>query len=405
MKKLTKTSILLGWSLFIASCTSPGQANIEVKKSVRTQTQIVQPAAITDYFQAPGTVKARTQTVLSSKVMGQITSLVVREGDRVRAGDVLIEVEGRDTAAQLRRAQAAQVEASRSLDEADGAVRAAQAAVHTAETNQDLALATRKRYDILRERHSISPQEFDEADARYKAAVSETERARENLNSAQARRLQTVERIEQAEAEVEAAHAALSYLKVTSPISGVVTARQADPGMLASPGMPLITIEDDTTYQLHSLIEESRAGSIRIGGQGSVQIDGLEKTLNGRIAEIVPASDPSTRTYTVKLDFSLPHEFRGRLHSGFFGRAFLPAGMRQALLIPESALVQHGQLTGVYIVQNNTALLRLVKTGKRYDNGIEILSGLNAGVRIVSKPGGDIADGVTIAESSEGVAP
>jgi multidrug efflux pump subunit AcrA (membrane-fusion protein) len=405
MKKRTAITVLAGCSLLLVSCTSPEHANTEARRTVRTETQIVHGTEITDYFEAPGTVKAKTQTVLSSKVMGNISSLSVREGDRVRSGEVLVEVEGRDAAAQLRRAQAAEAEASRSLDEAEAAIRAAQAAVHTAETNQDLALTTKKRYDTLRERHSISPQEFDEVDARYKAAVSETERARESLGSAQARRSQTLARIDQAEAEVEAARVTLGYLKIVAPINGIVTSRQADPGMLAGPGMPLLTIEDDETYQLHSMIEESRAGSVHAGEDVSIQIDGLGQTVEGRVAEIVPASDPSTRTYVIKIGLSIPREVRGRIHSGFFGRALIPAGNRQALLVPESALVQRGQLTGIYVVQNNNALLRLVKTGKRYDKDIEVLSGLNEGVRIVSKPDPDITDGVSIIEAFGGVAP
>jgi RND family efflux transporter MFP subunit len=281
------------------------------------------------------------------------------------------------------------------LDEAEGAIRASQAAVRTAEANQELAVTTRKRYDMLRERHSISPQEFDEVDSRYKAAVSQTEGAIENLNAAQARRLQTMARIEQAQAEVDAARVALGYLKITSPITGIVTARQTDPGVLATPGTPLIAIEDDRTYQLHAVVQESRAGSMRIGEHISVQIDGLAQTIDSRISEIVPASDPSTRTYTVKLDLLIQPELRGHFHSGFFGRALVPAGNRQALLIPESTLVQRGQLTGLYVVQNGQALFHLVKTGKRYDKGVEVLSGLDAGVRIVSRPG-DVTDGVTI---------
>jgi membrane fusion protein, multidrug efflux system len=405
MKKRTTLTILTGCSFLLISCTSREAAKTEARRPVRAETQVLQMTEITDYFEAPGTVKAKTQTVLSSKMMGNISMLTVREGDRVHSGDVLVEVEGRDAAAQLRRAQAAQVEAARSFDEAEGAIRAAQAAVHTAEANQDLALTTRKRYETLRERHSISPQEFDEVDARYKAAVSETERARESVSSAQARRAQTLARIDQADAEVEAARVTLGYLKIVAPISGIVTSRQADPGMLANPGMPLLTLEDDATYQLQSAIEESRAGSVRTGENVSVQIDGLAQTVVGRVSEIVPASDPSTRTYTVKVDLSIPQELRGRFHSGFFGRAFIPAGNRQALLVPESAVVQRGQLTGVYVVQNNNALLRLVKTGKRYEQGLEVLSGLDAGVRIVSKPGPDISDGVSISETSGGIAP
>jgi multidrug efflux pump subunit AcrA (membrane-fusion protein) len=93
---------------------------------------------------------------------------------------------------------------------------------------------------------------------------------------------------------------------------------------------------------------------------------------------------------------------RNRFHSGFFGRALFPAGNRRTLLVPESALVQRGQLTGLYVVQDKNAFLRLVKTGKHYDSGVEILSGLNAGVRIVVKPGSDVTDGVTILDPALG---
>src|SRR6516164_5490760 len=116
--------MIAGSSLFIASCTSPGQANSETKQSVRTQTEVVQLTDITDYFEAPGTVRAKIQTILSSKTMGQIITVGAREGDRVRQGDVLIEIEGQDTAAQLRKAQAALVETNRLLDEAEGSIRA-----------------------------------------------------------------------------------------------------------------------------------------------------------------------------------------------------------------------------------------------------------------------------------------
>src|SRR5579862_3641088 len=245
--KFTTFITILG--LFAAACAPAEQAKTEAKRSVHADTRIVRLVTITDHFQAPGTVRAKTQTVLSSKVVGQIMALKVHEGERVRQGDVLVEIEGRDINAQFRRAQAAQVESNRALEEADGAIRASEAAVRAAEANRDLALTTRQRFEMLRERHSVSPQEFDETDTRYKAAAAEVDRARETLNANQARRLQVLARIEQAEAEVEAVRVALAYLRITSPIDGIVTEKHAEVGMLAAPGMPLIAIDDDRTFQ------------------------------------------------------------------------------------------------------------------------------------------------------------
>jgi len=410
MRNLRRTFSVLaasGLSLFTLSCAPSNSIRAQDQPAaVPVRTAVVRLTTVTDTFQVPGTVKARTQTVLSSKVVGQIISLPVREGDRIHRGELVVEVEGHDAFAQLRRAQAGEAESRRALEEVDGAIRAAEAALRGAEANCDLTLATRKRYDVLRERRSISPQEFDEVETRYKAALSDMERARETLGANQARRLQALARIEQAEAEVEAALVAVGYLKITSPIDGVVTARKAEPGMLATPGMPLLVIDDDSTYQLESIVEESRAACVRAGQNARVEIDALSAALDAHVSEIVPASDPATRTYIVKLDLALTPVIRRNLHSGFFGRALFQAGDRQALVVPESALVRRGQLTGVYVVQNDAATLRLIKTGKRYDTGFEILSGLTSGVRIVVAAAHELSDGVRVIEEiPEGTTP
>jgi RND family efflux transporter MFP subunit len=292
------------------------------------------------------------------------------------------------------------------LEELGSAIQAAEATVHAAEANRDLALATRKRYELLRERHSVSPQEFDEVDTRYKAATSDTTRAQQTLAATQARHSQLLARIDQAAAEVDSARAGLGYLRITSPIDGVVTARKAEPGMLATPGTPLLEIDDDSTYQLEALVEESNAAVVKVGERANVEIDALGARVGAQVSEITPASDPTTRTYTVKLNLTLPPAMRRTLRPGFFGRVSFPAGDRPVLIVPESAIVRRGQLTGVYAVDNHAALLRLVKLGKRYGNGFEVLSGLKPDVRIVTTPNAQIADGVTIIpDNAERIAP
>jgi multidrug efflux system membrane fusion protein len=388
---------LAGLCLLSASCRGSGQVNAGDKPSVRANTQVIQFSTVSDQFQAPGTIRARIATMLSARIVGQITSLAVREGDRVRQGQAVAEIDSREAAAQLRRAQAAAAEAQLGLEEADRSIQAAEATVRAAEANRDLAGSTQRRYDLLRERHSVSSQEYDEVETRFKAAALETRRVRENLAAAIARRLQISARIEQAEAEIDAAQVMLGYSKIVAPIDGIVTARHAEPGMLAAPGTPLVAVEDDRTYELEVAVEESRAAKIAIGQRVRIEIDALESHgIDGRIREIVPSSDPATRTYTAKLQITTPLP-RGRiLRSGFFGRAFFPAGDRKALIISESALIRRGQLEGVYFVQHNVALFRLIKTGKRYGQGIEVISGLAPGARIVTAPTAEISDGVKI---------
>jgi multidrug efflux pump subunit AcrA (membrane-fusion protein) len=383
-----------------ASCSPEGEARTDTKSEVYTRTEVVQLKSVPETFQGPGTIRAKTQTVVSSKVIGEIISLHVGEADRIRQGDLIAEIESPEASAQLRRAQAGEREAQRGVEEADSAIRATEAALRAAEANRDLALSTRKRFDLLRERRSVSPQEFDEVDARYRAAAAAVEQAQQNLAASQARRSQVLARIEQAAAEVEAARAALDHLRITSPINGIVIAKKAEAGMLATPGMPLVAIEDDGVYQLEAVIDESRASLIVPGQRVTVEIDAIAATVNGHVIEIVPAADPLTRTYTVKVVLTLPAATRRSVHSGLFGRASFSLGEKQVLLVPQSALIHRGQLTGVYIVQNDAARLRLIKTGKRYGDGIEVLSGLSPGLRIILAPGNGISDGTKIMEAT-----
>ena len=380
----------------VASCSEPEKARSTENHSIRAHSEAVQLATVIDSFEAPGTIHARTATVLSSRVSGQIERLSVREGDRVRQGLVVAEIENREAVARLQRARATVVEAQHGLDEVEGVIRGADAAARVAEANRDLSLATKKRYDVLRDRRSVSPQEYDEVDTRHKAAVQEIERAQEGLSAVKARRLQILARIEQAEAEVESAAASLGYSRIVSPIDGIVTSRTAEPGMMANPGSPILAIEDTRTYQLEVALEESRVTTVRLGQNARIEIAALGSApIDGRVTEIAPSSDPASRTYIVKLQLKNSTD-HSALRSGLFGRAIFTTGERQALVVPQSALVRRGQLEGVYLVADGVAVFRIVKTGKPYEQGVEILSGLSPGTHILTAPSADVSDGVRI---------
>jgi len=380
------------------SCAKPDKTEdfVEAGAAVSVRTAEVQLASIPDVFEVPGTVRATSSTTLSSKIVGQILSLRWREGDRVRAGQTVAEIDNREASSQLRRVEAAQIEARQALEEVERGIAAAAAAVAGATANRDLAASTLKRYEALIERGSISPQEFDEVRTKHKAAAADAERTLESLAAMKARRLQVISRIDQVNAELESAKIAQSYSQVISPVDGIVASKPAEAGMLASPGMPLISIES-TSYELEAIVDESRIGSIRPGDRAEVRLDAIDGPVPAHVRNIVPASDPSTRTYQVKLD--LPPN--SALRSGYFGRAAFSSGSRQALLAPQNAVVRRGQLTAVYAVDGEVARLRLIKTGKRHGESVEILSGLDAGTRIVVNPPSTLMDGARIRRTDE----
>ncbi|HXX71728.1 MAG TPA: efflux RND transporter periplasmic adaptor subunit, partial [Candidatus Acidoferrum sp.] len=300
-------------------------------------------------------------------IMGTIIEIRAREGDRVQSGQILALID----AAQPRAA----------VEQATAAEAAAQKEVSAADSDFALAEATRKRYQQLYEKKSVSPQEFDEVQARYQSAEARRDMAR----AGQA----------QANAVLTQARTSLSYTQIRAPFSGLVTEKKADAGTLASPGMPLFSIEDTRSYRLEATVDESDIGVARLGQPVSTFLDALGSTdLRGKVEQIVPAADPASRSFLVKIE--LPVD--ARLHSGLFGRARFSRGELVALLIPQSAIVQRGQLQGVYIIgANQIALLRYVTLGKSAGQQVEVLSGLQEGERLVAAPGDGELGGKRIA--------
>jgi multidrug efflux system membrane fusion protein len=207
--------------------------------------------------------------------------------------------------------------------------------------------------------------------------------------------------MEQAKAEVSQAQLAVGYARITSPIDGLVTAKQAEVGGLATPGLPLVTVEDDTYYRLEAVVEDFQIGKIRAGATVRVRIDALgPMEWPGRVVEIDPATDPASRSSVVKLDLLQKGDrARGRqiLRSGLFGKALFPIGQRQALTVPEKAVMLRGQLQEIYVLDpENIARLRLIKTGKPHGQRVEILAGLREGERIVVEGVEAVSDGSRI---------
>jgi RND family efflux transporter MFP subunit len=212
-------------------------------------------------------------------------------------------------------------------------------------------------------------------------------------------------RIDQAKADVAGSQVYSSFTRITAPITGVVVSRQADVGYMAAPGTPLLTIESGTDYRLEAAVQESQINKIHLRDQVQVRIDALgQQELAGTVVEIVPAADPASRTYVVKISIGLPSGNQQVLRSGLYGRARFITGQMQAMTIPQNAVVESGQLTSVFVVdQSGIARMRLVKTGKTYGDRIEVLSGLKEGEQIVVD-GVGLRDGSRVREASPGLA-
>jgi RND family efflux transporter MFP subunit len=326
-------------------------------------------------YETTGTVRARASVVIAAKMMGYVRVVNVQIGDRVREGQSLLSLEARDLDSGSRRATAARETARLAIPEADSAVTAAKASL-------DLTQATFRRMQELYEKKSISDHEFDEASANLKASQAAYDMGR-------ARRTQLDAKLAQAGEDVSATEVTRSYAEVVAPFAGVITAKSVDPGALAVPGAPLMTIERDGAYRLEASVEESHLGTIRAGQSVSVTLDGLGKTIAARVSEIVPAVDAASRSYTVKIDLpALP-----ALRSGAFGRAVFECGKRSVTAVPMEAVGERGQLQFVMVAEQGVARVRLVTAGQKSGERVEILSGLTTGEKVIFPVQPGLADG------------
>ena len=195
-------------------------------------------------------------------------------------------------------------------------------------------------------------------------------------------------------ARYRVAQAALSYARVAAPFDGVVAAKTCDVGDLTAPNKPLFVIEQTGAYRLEARVPERFAAAAAAGKNVHVIVDATGETCPGTIGESEPSADAMSRGFLVKIDL----QCRQPVQSGMFGRAQLVIGQRSALLVPESAVHQRGQLTYLFIADAGRAHMRLVKPGKEHLNAVEILSGLQAGERVVTNATGELADGSPIQE-------
>jgi len=344
---------------FQPGCSSePKQSAPAAPEKVRDIAVLqVEKATVPDYVEATGTVRAAQTAQLASQVMGTITSITVHEGSPIQRGEVLVSIDASQPQAGYERASTA--------------LQASEQDIAAADADYALAEATMKRYQMLYDKKSVSPQEFDEVKTKLAAAKAR----RDAAHAGKA----------QANAALAEARTVVGFTRIRAPFNGFVTAKLADVGTMAAPGVPLLTVEDPSKFRLEATVDESKMGAVRPGETLPVVIDALgDRSFSGKVVQIVPVADPASRSFVVKIELPTDPQIR----SGLFGRARFPKGERQSIVIPQTAVLNRGQLQAVYVVgKDQVASLRFVTLGAPSDQKVEVLSGLQSGDAIVIQPG------------------
>lgn len=281
-----------------------------------------------------GTVQAVQRAKISSKITGNIIAFKVTLGSRVKQDELLAEISAGEISARVQQAKAQLMQTKRNL--------------------------TREKK--LLKKNATTPQTV--------------------------KSLQDSTRI--AEAAYNEAMTMFNYSRITAPFSGIITKKLGNVGDLATPGKPLLYIEEEDNLQVLADIPEAMILHIKQGDSLSVFIPSVDLTIEGVVAEVSPIADPSSRSAPIKLRVAA----NSRLRPGQFARVTLAMEQAETLTIPAPALIQFGQMEQVFVVaQNNKAQLRLVRSGTQIDEHIEILSGLSEGETVITQSNRNLLDG------------
>ena len=352
----------------LTACAAPRAADASMA-AIDAVSVAVAPVTMADVatpIDAGGVVQARTTATLTARLLAPVREVRVVPGDRVRRGQTLIVLDGDDLAAAARAATSMAAAAEQGATAAGADLRAAEAAL-------TLARASHDRIAGLNARHSATAQELDDAVAALRGAEA-------RVAGASARALQATSAVDSARAASDHARTTESFTALVAPFDGLVTEKMVEPGNMASPGAPLLRVEDTGRFRLEVRVDESRAAAIHTGDGVPVLLGSGSSEVAGTVEEVSRAVDADARAFLVKI--ALPDH--PGLRSGEFGRARFRGTPRRALTVPPAAIVRRGQLTSVFVVENARARLRLVNV-----RDSEVVAGLtDADVVILSPPPG-----------------
>ena len=347
--------------LAISSCSSNEKKETQNGADTAILVTVSQPGA--DFRQGltvSGQVEATQTANISTRVMGYITKIYVKVGDRVSKGQLLATINHDDILAK--RAQT------------DAMITEADAGFKNAQKDYD-------RFTALYTQQSASAKELDNVTLQYSSAKARLEAAKQQRNEV---------------------NAMLSYTNLTAPFAGTVSQKLVDAGSMANPGMPLLIIEQSGSYQINASVPESEISLIREGISVDVRIGAINRSIKGTVSQINRSSQNTGGQYMIKVN--IPDNEKQDVLAGMYANIFIPVPQvvkssttSQRVMVPLSAIEYKDQLTGLYTVgSNQTALLRWVRLGKTVGDKVEVLSGLSANDQFIVGAEGRLYNGVAV---------
>lgn len=289
---------------------------------------------------AVGSVEPVHEAAVASKLLARVVEVKAAAGKPVNEGDVLVRLDDAELKARV--------------EQADSAVRAA-------ESRRDRAQADYARAEKLVQNRVVTQAEFDQI-------VSESKMAEADLRRSQQ--------------AADEARVLLGYATIPAPLTGVVVDKRVEVGDTVSPGQVLVTLYEPNRMQLVATVRETLAERLQVGSEIRARLDALGHDCPATIREIVPQAEAASRSFTVKVAGPCPPG----IYSGMFGRIFIPLADEEVLIVPPDAVSHVGQLSLVEVAEGREIYRRNVQIGRKLPEGMEVLSGLRAGEKVVVPP-------------------
>ena len=360
--KLSIATVVITLAVFIASCSNKDTKTQE-QQDTPVLVQVATPggSSSSGMIEASGQVESIRSANISTRVMGYITQIKVNVGDKVSAGQLLFSVSSNDISAKR--------------TQTDAMITQADAAMNSAKKDFD-------RYTALYKQQSASAKELDAITLQYQSAKANADAARAMRNEVSAQ---------------------LAYTTVVAPFAGTVTQKLAEAGSMASPGMPVLTIEQAGGLQVSASVPENQIASVKLGDEAMMSIESAGKQISGKVTQINPSSQFTGGQYIIKL--SVPSSDSKQLYAGMYVHVQIPIKNNSvatsadsgAVLIPVKVIINRDQLTGVYTLSSqNTALLRWIRLGSTMGDQVEVLSGLSKNESFILSADGKLYNGAPV---------
>lgn len=347
--------------LSLSACSSNKNKEAIANSDTPILVTIATPAAAsTSEINLSGQVEASQTANISTRVMGFISMLKVKVGDHVNKGQLLATINSQDMLAKR--------------GQTDAMISEAQAAVNNAKKDVD-------RFTTLYKQQSATAKEVDNVTLQYNSTKARLEVARQMRNEV---------------------NASLGYTSLTAPFSGTIVQKMAEQGTMASPGMPILTIEQNGNYQVSASVPENLINQIKLGAKANISIKSIDRIIPATVSQINPSSQFTGGQYIIKLNIAEAE--KNGLYAGMYATVSIPTPEAVAVtttdngvMVPLSSITQRDQLTGIYsISSSNTALLRWVRLGKNFGDKVEVLSGLGKDETFIVSAEGKLYNGAPV---------